>query len=1395
MKRVGTLLCFFALCLFLAHGVAAQGQTTGTISGSVVDPDGKAVVGATVTITDVSTNAVLTTTKTNSDGRFSAADVAPGTYTVTIEMTGFKKSVTSDITVITGRTYDLSGTKLEVGSTSVEVKVDIGGMQVIETQNTSTQATLSGRAITNLPFETRSAVILGVLDPGAQTVGGPRNSTFEGLPKGTINITFDGINIQDNLLKGSDGFFAINDPRIDDVEEFGITTNGNDPSKTGEGAVQMTYVSKRGGNAFHGGVWETNRNQDWNSNYYFSNLNGLPRQKLQLNEFGYKVGGPILKDRLFFFTDFDFFQFPQALTVSRTILNPAASNGIFTYAVKSGGVPIPNNNAGPTINCSNTQTVGAVVQTTPTSVCSVVLLGANSLAAQNGFNNPLFINENSVVQTLQGDVNTARTAPGVTIGAPVSPYQDSLNYNASTFGARRYPDARIDFNATKKDTIEFDYHYAWYDSAPDVLNGQQATYPVAPFNTSQGSQLSNRSLFVLAWRRTIGTSMSNELRAGIQSAPVNFGLGEVVSGLFPTVNTNFGNALPVRFSISGESQLFLSAANTQGRNTALGQIHDTFSWTHGTHQFQFGFDETDIRYNDFFHSPVAGTLGLGINGNDPLNGLFKPGVFIPDISSTQASNAAGLYASLVGDVTSYSASVGFNPVTRNYQTGHSINDNVGKLELGFFGGDSWRIRPTLTFNYGLRWEYDGPPSDRNNEYFMNNFNSVWGVSGPGNLFAPGSAGGSSFSSSILYNSDAGKSWYNKYYRALAPSVGLAWQPSSENSMLKHILGGPGKTVIRSGFSIAYSREGINSFFGISQGNPGYFASQAASANLTAGNNQSLGTFTPGTIFLGNPVPGAPANVTFTGQTGGLPFVNQNPNTFTNQFALAPTLGNAVNVFDPNLKPPMIESWNAGIQRELTSNMVVEFRYQANHGVGLWDQFDLNEVNIFENGFLTEFNHANSNMGICVNNPAACIAAEKDLGLISQASTTTTPISDFANLFASASAVCAGATPPASCATSIAALSGQVNLPVLTGAFTGSQATSPASQANSLFSNGTLVTALQNNGAGSFANSLGGEGSSGGAATFTKNLVAAGFPANYFLVNPQATGGAFVLANGAQSTYNAFIIDLRHRPSHGLQFDVNYSFAKSLTDYQVNSSINFNGFTTLRNPEHDKGPAPFDTRHALKAQAIYELPFGPNHYLHSNSGIVNRLIGGWEVNTITRFQTGQPVLVTSGVGSGNTFNQNDPGINLLGMTVNQIQSLFTTNKTQFPLAVGWVPNSLIGSGGIANPAVFQPCGVAGALCGKPYFTGPSFFRADISLVKTTKITERVNLEIRMEALNAFNDADFYWACGVGTSPCTINTQSNRFGQMGSNATNGAYTDINTTQDPGGRIVQLIARVNF
>ncbi len=290
----------------------------------------------------------------------------------------------------------------------------------------------------------------------------------------------------------------------------------------------------------------------------------------------------------------------------------------------------------------------------------------------------------------------------------------------------------------------------------------------------------------------------------------------------------------------------------------------------------------------------------------------------------------------------------------------------------------------------------------------------------------------------------------------------------------------------------------------------------------------------------------------------------------------------------------------------------------------------------------------------------------------------------------------------------------------------------------------------------------------------------------------------IITNGAQSTYNALIVDLRHRPSHGLQFDVSYVFSKSLTNYQANSASNFFSNSqrceTLAMTKRLRRSMPHIPS---RAKLVYALPFGAGHRLSSSSGFVNRIIGGWEVDSVTRFQTGQPVLVTSGVTGGNTYNNNGPGINLVGLTRQQIQSMLTTNKTEIAGAVTYVPISLLRFSPCKRriPAVFQPCNVAGSLCSKPFFTGPSFFRADISLVKTTKITERVNFEMRMEALNAFNDADFYWAGAPGTSPLSISTQSTRFGLMGSTNTNGAYSDINTTQDPGGRIIQLVGRINF
>jgi hypothetical protein len=1337
---------------------AAMGQTSntrGALSGTVTDAQGAVVPGAIVTVTDVATNATYPG-KTGDDGTFAIGNLPPGTYKVSIVADKFKTYELTDVKVTVGSTYTLTA-KLEVGIQSMTTEVKGGGAAVIDPTGHSVTTTVSGKQITNLPFNSRSAILLGILDPGAQTSGGSRNTTFEGLPKGTINITFDGINIQDNVLKSSDGFFAINDPRIDDVEEFSITTAGNSVDKSGEGAVQMSYVSKKGGNSFHGGIFETFRNDYLNANYYYSNLLGQSRQLIKFNEYGYKVGGPIWKDKLFFFTDFDFFSLPQSILRTRTLLTPLSASGVFRY-------PSP---VGTTIVAANTWTTctNAVNSGPAATVAGTCDVNLYSLAANNGFNTVAQTTLNPIVGTLLSQVAPSTGVSGVTTTPTAgSLWQNDINFNNVGIGTRKYPDLRLDWNATKHHSFEFDYHYAHFNSAPDFLNSVDLTFPVAPFNSSAGTQLSNRNLFVLAWRWNIGSSASNELRAGVQSAPVNFSIG-VNTGIYPVFTTNLGT-IKGRFGVTGMTQPWLSLGGIQGRNGALMQILDNFTVTKGTHTMSFGFNMTDIHFQDFF--TLQGALNFGVDTlNDPIAAIFTTGTTngnLPGIPSNQIGNARGLYASLTGRITSYSSNVAFDPATRGFVTGKPSLDSYGQIELGFFGSDSWRIRPNLTLNFGLRWEYDGVPSDRLNEYFMlgNGYSDLYGVSGLGHNFQPGVLAGPA---TTFYVNDQGKSWANKYYRAFAPSVGLAWQPSSENGLYKAIFGGPSKTVIRTGFAITYSREGLNNFASIAGGNPGYLGAQFLNSDVV--NDAVNGLFVAGSLNMGPGVNGNPGLITS--------FAAQSPTSFVNQFALTASSGNAVNSFATNIKPPMVESWSTGIQRELSPSMALEIRYVGNHGVGLWRQYNINETNIFENGFLSgEFTNAQKNLALCIANSATCIANQAAAG-VTAANRTSSSFADWG-------------------------VAGQVPLPFMTGTFNAgltpatlaaASAASSPQQFSANFRSSTFVGPtgfLTLNLPGAFANNLAGSLSS------LTNWTSAGFASNFFRVNPQARGGAFPFENATQSTYNAGVVDFRRRPSHGLQFDVSYTFQKSLTNYNANSSVDFSSFTTLRNRGYDKGPAPFDIRHAIKATAIYELPFGPGHKWTSGNGFVNRLIGGWEINTVTRWQSGPPIQLTSGLGG--TFNQNDPGINLIGITPNQLQSMLGVNKTAIPGAVTYVPNSLL-NGTLTGPnlSIIAPCATAGQLCGRKFVWGPNFMRADWSLMKTTKITERVNFEIRAEMLNAFNHANFYYAAGSGTSPVSISTQSTRFGLMGSTSTNGAYQDFNTTQDPGGRILQIVGRINF
>lgn len=305
----------------------------------------------------------------------------------------------------------------------------------------------------------------------------------------------------------------------------------------------------------------------------------------------------------------------------------------------------------------------------------------------------------------------------------------------------------------------------------------------------------------------------------------------------------------------------------------------------------------------------------------------------------------------------------------------------------------------------------------------------------------------------------------------------------------------------------------------------------------------------------------------------------------------------------------------------------------------------------------------------------------------------------------------------------------------------------------------------------------------------------GLAANLFIVNPAIFGGSFPFENGGDTSYDALHIEVRRRMSAGLLLQGSYVYGKALSNIWNSSSVNFAGFTTLRETGNDKGISPFDVRHAFKANWIYDLPFGPSGRWQTDSGILNRIIGGWALHGTARIQSGRPHLLTSGRA---TFNNNDSGIQLVGLSAKDLQDLMKITGASAPsgnlfyLPSDFIENTLRAFGlrpGDPSGRYLAPPTTPGQLGGRVFLYGPDFHRWDISVVKKTQITEETNLELRVEFMNAFNYSNIMLGSPAGDFS-NIGISSLQLGQTGF-----AYQDLSTTNDPGGRMIQLVARFNF
>ena len=322
-----TVLASLVLASSLAHA-----QVTTSIAGVIVDSSGAFIPGATVTVKNNATTAESFTTS-GENGTFAIPALNPGTYTVTVTLTGFKTAVVNDV-VLTGGTPGSVKVTLEVGAIEETVTVQ-GGSEIIQTQSPTISTTVDANRIINLPLSSRSGLDFVVFLPGVNTAGGSRDSIINGLPQSAIAITWDGVNVQDNHLKTTDGFFAIISPRLDAIEEVTLTTAAQGAEATGQGATRINFVTRSGSNRYSGSAYHYYRNDALNSNTWSRNRDGLPKANLLQNQPGARFGGPIWipkvyngRDKAFFFVNYEQFRQPGEFTVEPHDPAPPHAAGI-----------------------------------------------------------------------------------------------------------------------------------------------------------------------------------------------------------------------------------------------------------------------------------------------------------------------------------------------------------------------------------------------------------------------------------------------------------------------------------------------------------------------------------------------------------------------------------------------------------------------------------------------------------------------------------------------------------------------------------------------------------------------------------------------------------------------------------------------------------------------------------------------------------------------------------------------------------------------------------------------------------------------------------------------------------------------------------------------------------
>jgi hypothetical protein len=910
-------LAFIVMC---AGWAAAQSSSAGAVIGTVTDSTGAAIPGAALTLTNTATGLVLQQ-GSNASGGYEFASVVPGTYTLAVTATGFQRRLVKGLAVEVNKTVTVNA-KLTVGQQTQTVEVTATSQTELQTVNATVGNVIGTQSIDKLPTLQHDTVELLSLQPTALTTGSGNTASMRvnGAIDDQNTIRLDGVDISGHVVAGAYQTDEAIPTPVDSVEEFrvGVADNGANFGDSSGGDVTM--VGRRGTNDLHGSAYWYNQNQHFNANSWTNNRQGIANTPFTDNRFGARIGGPIRKNKDFFFFNYEGRRFPQTSTVTRVVPTQSLRNGILSFKDASGATETWN--LATAQNCGPSGTAACDPRGIGISPAMKALLGEDPLP-----------NNNSV-----GDgLNTAGFTTA--IRTPQSTDYEVLRLD-HTFNSRwQMHTSETYYRNLMNSTNQVD---VLGGQATGTLQQPQRAVMISAQLVGQISpNLTNDFTFGYMRDTSVSQPLSPTAAAALENLP-----GTNTSAGFIALQTGAdGLTLPIDNSAG--------AARFQWTKDTDIQYTDNATWLVGNHTYSFG---TTIHDNPVTHarndavvagnSSLAAVLGpttyLNLSTADEPQACGT-GVSTNCIPSSSAGTWDALYGSLLGMVDNVNIMAARDASLNPLPFGTTLQGNAKWYGVNFYASDSWRATPNLTLDYGFNYGFQTPPIERNQKQVLleaAGTGQVLTATGYLGAKAAAAASGQFYNPTLAYVpiKYTGQNVFRTDWGDFAPRLGAAWNPGFTSGLMGGLFGNH-KSVLRAGLGMVYDRTNM--------------VQNVEIPMLGVGFGQVISTVLPTCSASGAPGTGCsaaasdPALSSFrVGVDGSVPLPSV-PSVANPAGGVIPGINGAVLSFQLDPQNIVGRSLTADLmlQRQLSNHMLLELGWSGNFGRDLPEAINFNNAPI------------------------------------------------------------------------------------------------------------------------------------------------------------------------------------------------------------------------------------------------------------------------------------------------------------------------------------------------------------------------------------------------------------------------------------------------------------------